>query len=44
VHPGSIVVLHDGGGNRTATLAALPLIVHGIRHRHLHLVTLDAGR
>jgi peptidoglycan/xylan/chitin deacetylase (PgdA/CDA1 family) len=44
VHPGSIVVLHDGGGDRTATLAALPLIVRGIRHRHLHLVTLDAGR
>jgi peptidoglycan-N-acetylglucosamine deacetylase len=44
VHPGSIVILHDGGGNRAATLAALPLIVHGIRHRHLHLVTLDAGR
>jgi peptidoglycan/xylan/chitin deacetylase (PgdA/CDA1 family) len=44
VHPGSIVVLHDGGGDRSATLAALPLIVHGIRHRRLHLVTLDAGR
>jgi peptidoglycan-N-acetylglucosamine deacetylase len=44
VHPGSIVVLHDAGGDRSATLAALPLIVHGIRHRHLHLVTLDAGR
>jgi peptidoglycan/xylan/chitin deacetylase (PgdA/CDA1 family)/sulfur carrier protein ThiS len=42
VHPGSIVVLHDGGGDRSATLAALPLIVHGIRHRHLRLVTLDA--
>jgi len=42
VHPGSIVVLHDGGGDRSATLAALPLIVHGIRHRHLHLVSLDA--
>jgi peptidoglycan-N-acetylglucosamine deacetylase len=42
VHPGSIVVLHDGGGDRSATLAALPLIVRGIRHRHLHLVTLDA--
>jgi peptidoglycan/xylan/chitin deacetylase (PgdA/CDA1 family)/sulfur carrier protein ThiS len=43
VHPGSIVVLHDGGGNRSATLAALPLIVHGIRQRRLRLVTLDAG-
>jgi peptidoglycan/xylan/chitin deacetylase (PgdA/CDA1 family) len=44
VHPGSIVILHDGGGDRAATLAALPLIVHGIRHRRLHLVTLDAVR
>jgi peptidoglycan/xylan/chitin deacetylase (PgdA/CDA1 family) len=42
VRPGSIVILHDGGGDRSATLASLPLIVHGIRHRHLHLVTLDA--
>jgi peptidoglycan/xylan/chitin deacetylase (PgdA/CDA1 family)/sulfur carrier protein ThiS len=43
VHPGSIVILHDGGGDRSATLAALPLIVRGIRHRRLHLVTLDAA-
>jgi hypothetical protein len=41
VGPGSIVILHDGGGDRSATLAALPLIVHGIERRHLHLVTLD---
>ena len=40
VRPGSIVILHDGGGNRSATLAALPAIVRGIRHRGLHLVAL----
>ena len=40
IRPGSIVILHDGGGNRSATLAALPAIIRGIRRRHLHLVTL----
>jgi peptidoglycan/xylan/chitin deacetylase (PgdA/CDA1 family)/sulfur carrier protein ThiS len=40
VRPGSIVILHDGGGDRSATLAALPAIVRGIRHRGLHLVAL----
>jgi peptidoglycan/xylan/chitin deacetylase (PgdA/CDA1 family) len=40
VRPGSIVLLHDGGGNRSATIAALPGIIKGIRHRHLRLVPL----
>jgi peptidoglycan/xylan/chitin deacetylase (PgdA/CDA1 family) len=40
VRPGSIVILHDGGGDRTATLAALPAIVRGIKARGLQLVTL----
>lgn len=43
VRPGSIVELHDGGGDRSATIAALPAIVRGIRARHLRLVTLIAG-
>jgi peptidoglycan-N-acetylglucosamine deacetylase len=43
VQPGSIVILHDGGGNRSATLTALPAIVRGIRHRGLHLVALTAN-
>ena len=42
VRPGSIVILHDGGGNRSATLAALPAIVRGIRQRGLHLLALTA--
>ena len=42
VRPGSIVILHDGGGNRTPTLTALPAIVRGIRHRGLQLVALTA--
>jgi peptidoglycan-N-acetylglucosamine deacetylase len=43
VRPGSIVIMHDGGGDRSATLAALPAIVHGIRARGLRLVTLAAS-
>ena len=35
--------LHDGGGDRSATLGALPAIVRGIRARGLRLVTLAPG-
>jgi peptidoglycan/xylan/chitin deacetylase (PgdA/CDA1 family) len=42
VRPGSIVILHDGGGDRSATLTALPAIVRGIRKRGLHLLALTA--
>ena len=42
VRPGSIVILHDGGGDRSATLAALPAIVNGIRARGLRLVALTS--
>ncbi len=31
--PAQIVLLHDSGGDRTQTLAALPLIIHGLRAR-----------
>lgn len=40
VRPGSIVILHDGGGDRSATRVALPAIVRGIRQRGLRLVAL----
>ena len=40
VRPGSIVVLHDGGGNRHATVRALPDIIKGIRKKGLKLVVL----
>jgi peptidoglycan/xylan/chitin deacetylase (PgdA/CDA1 family) len=42
VHPGAIVDLHDGGGDRSATVKALPHIIKGIQHRHLRLVSIDA--
>jgi peptidoglycan-N-acetylglucosamine deacetylase len=31
VRPGAIVLLHDGGGDRSATVAALPAIIDGLR-------------
>jgi peptidoglycan-N-acetylglucosamine deacetylase len=38
---GAIILMHDGGGNRSRTLAALPGIIEGLQARHFRLVTLD---
>jgi peptidoglycan/xylan/chitin deacetylase (PgdA/CDA1 family) len=38
-HPGAIILLHDGGGNRAETIAALPAIIRGLRARGLEPVT-----
>ncbi len=38
-HPGAIILLHDGGGDRSQTIAALPLIIRGLQARGLHIVT-----
>ena len=45
VHPGSIVLLHDGmnlqhGADQSATVKALPAIIHGLRARGYRFVTL----
>jgi cellulose synthase/poly-beta-1,6-N-acetylglucosamine synthase-like glycosyltransferase/peptidoglycan/xylan/chitin deacetylase (PgdA/CDA1 family)/spore germination protein YaaH len=37
---GSIILLHDGGGNRSQTVAALPKIIEGIRAKGLQIVPL----
>jgi peptidoglycan-N-acetylglucosamine deacetylase len=38
--PGAIILMHDAGGySRAETVAALPKIIKGLRHRHLRLVT-----
>jgi peptidoglycan/xylan/chitin deacetylase (PgdA/CDA1 family) len=37
--PGAIILMHDGGGNRSETIAALPAIIRGLRKRGLHPVT-----
>jgi peptidoglycan/xylan/chitin deacetylase (PgdA/CDA1 family) len=38
-HPGAIILLHDGGGDRSQTIAALPAIIRGLRKRGLEPVT-----
>ncbi len=40
VKPGSIILLHDGGGDAAHTIDALPKIIRGIRHRGLRFVTI----
>jgi len=39
VEPGAIILMHDGGGNRTVTSHALPLIIRGLKHEHYKMVT-----
>lgn len=41
VRPGSIIVLHDGGGDRTATVAALGGIIDGLREQGYTLLTVS---
>jgi peptidoglycan/xylan/chitin deacetylase (PgdA/CDA1 family) len=41
VKPGGVVLMHDFGGDRRQTLAALGPIVRGLRKRDLEPVTLD---
>ena len=38
-HPGAIILMHDAGGNRSETIAALPAIIRGLRKRGLRPVT-----
>jgi peptidoglycan/xylan/chitin deacetylase (PgdA/CDA1 family) len=39
-HPGAIILMHDAGGDRSETIAALPSIVAGLRKRGLRPVTI----
>jgi peptidoglycan/xylan/chitin deacetylase (PgdA/CDA1 family) len=39
-HPGAIIEQHDGGGNRTETLAALPIEIRGLERRGYRFVTI----
>ena len=38
--PGAIILMHDGGGDRHQTIAALPKIIRLLRKRHYRLVTI----
>jgi peptidoglycan/xylan/chitin deacetylase (PgdA/CDA1 family) len=42
VRPGGIVLLHDGGGSRSATVAALPAIIDGLRRLGLTLTVVPS--
>ena len=42
--PGGIILLHDGGGNRDATLAALPRIIDAARAQGYTFVAPISGR
>lgn len=41
VRPGSIIVLHDGGGDRTATVEALPQIIDALRAKGYSFLTVS---
>jgi peptidoglycan/xylan/chitin deacetylase (PgdA/CDA1 family) len=38
-HPGAIILMHDAGGTRAQTVAALPQIIRGLRSRGYRIVT-----
>jgi cellulose synthase/poly-beta-1,6-N-acetylglucosamine synthase-like glycosyltransferase/peptidoglycan/xylan/chitin deacetylase (PgdA/CDA1 family)/spore germination protein YaaH len=40
IHCGNIILMHDGGGDRSQTLLALPTIIAGIRTKGLQIVPL----
>ena len=39
--PGQVVLLHDAGGDRSQTVAALPLLIDALRAKGYHIVTVD---
>ncbi|MFD1426674.1 peptidoglycan/xylan/chitin deacetylase (PgdA/CDA1 family) [Kroppenstedtia sanguinis] len=41
VVPGSIVLMHSGGGNRSATVQALPQIIRDLKQQGYEFVTVD---
>jgi cellulose synthase/poly-beta-1,6-N-acetylglucosamine synthase-like glycosyltransferase/peptidoglycan/xylan/chitin deacetylase (PgdA/CDA1 family)/spore germination protein YaaH len=38
---GNIILLHDGGGDRTATVQALPAVIQGLRARGFKIVSVE---
>jgi peptidoglycan/xylan/chitin deacetylase (PgdA/CDA1 family) len=38
---GAIILMHDGGGDRSRTVAALPSILAGLKKRGFKFVTVD---
>ena len=44
LHDGSIILMHAGGGDRSQTVAALPMIIQAIQSQGYHLVTICGSR
>jgi peptidoglycan-N-acetylglucosamine deacetylase len=40
---GNVILMHDGGGDRSETVAALPLILEALQQHHLRAVSLGAA-
>ncbi|MFJ5229188.1 polysaccharide deacetylase family protein [Kitasatospora sp. NPDC088391] len=40
--PGALILLHDGGGDRSQTVAALPAVIEGLRDRGYGFARVDA--
>ena len=38
---GNIILLHDGGGNRSETVRALPMIIEGVRAKGIQIVSVS---
>jgi peptidoglycan/xylan/chitin deacetylase (PgdA/CDA1 family) len=41
VKPGAVILMHDGGGERTQTIEALPAIIRELKAQGYTFVTLD---
>lgn len=41
LHPGDIILFHDGGGNRRQTIEALPIILEGIKEQGYRFKTVS---
>jgi peptidoglycan/xylan/chitin deacetylase (PgdA/CDA1 family) len=41
VHPGAIILMHDGGGNRSGSLAAMEIVLRQLKARGYRVVTLS---
>lgn len=39
--PGAVILMHDGGGDRSETIAALPRVIQNLRDKGYRFVTLD---
>lgn len=41
VHPGSIILMHDGGGDRSGSMAAMEIVLRVLKSRGYRIVTLS---